>query len=393
MKETLSEKHIRFFKSKNPRTCLSRLAFLSFIIFFVFLQPPVFSEEIITPKDIPPDLIRKIEEEVKSFQKPLKREEYLGIVSKTDEEARKALSQGEKKDIQPCPRDDSAIYYFFSLSMPEEVILRAMRDANKTNRECGQRAVLVLRGFVGNDLKSTIKELSKYLRKIGNDIPVEIDPELFERFGIRAVPQIIKVRGEEVGSIKGDIVSLSYAISRLDEELKDYGLYGRLYPIREEDPLKVFASKQKEIEERLRERLSEIRKRMTVLNKYDGTFEHAKEDRTYYIDPSVTLTNDIYDHQGRIIIHKGTVFNPADYIRLGRYVVIDGNSPKQVEFAIGGDFRKIILISGDLKKLVKNYRKPFYFANDDLIERFGIKRVPVVIEGEGKHVRITEKAL
>ena len=137
----------------------------------------------------------------------------------------------------------------------------------------------------------------------------------------------------------------------------------------------------------------EIRKRMLVLTRYDGKFEHAKEEREYHINPKLILTEDILDPQGNTLFLEGTVFDPTKYVKLGRYVIIDGNSPKQVEFALKGDFKKIILISGNLEKLTRTYEKPFYFANDELIGRFKIRRVPAVIEGEGEYVKVTEKAL
>jgi len=388
---------IRSFNHSASRNCsikLIRLFLVLYLLPFLFNPDPLYPGEILTPKDLSPELIRKIEDAVESFQEPLKKEEYQGIISRTKEEARKTLNQNERVGGESCFSEGAAtIYYFFSFSMPEEVILRAMRDAVKINRECEERVTLILRGFVGNDLKATISHLYKYLQKIGDDIPVEVDPELFERFNVKAVPQILKVKYDDTGLIKGDLVSLSYAISRFSEGLKDYGLYGRVYPIGEEDILKFLASKQKEVEESLKERVSEIRKRMLVLTKYDGRFEHAKEERVYYINPKLILTEDIYDHEGNILFPGGTVFDPTEYVRLGRYVVIDGNSQKQVEFALRGNFKKIILVSGDLERLIKTYGRPFYFANDELIERFRIKRVPAVIEGEGEYVKVTEKAL
>jgi len=385
---------VRPIRSFNCPIKLIPLFLVLYILSFPFNPDPLYPGEILTPKDLSPELIRKIEDAVESFQKPLKKEEYQGIVSRTKEEARKALNQNERVGVESCFSESfSTMYYFFSFSMPEEVILRVMRDAVKINRECEERVTLVLRGFVGNDLKATIGHLYKYLQKIGDDIPVEVDPELFERFNVKAVPQILKLKDDDRGLIKGDLVSLSYAISRFSEGLKDYGLYGRVYPIGEEDILKFFASRQKEVEERLKERLPGIRKRMLVLTKYDGRFEHAKEERVYYINPKLILTEDIYDHQGNILFPGGTVFDPTKYVRLGRYVIIDGNSQKQVEFALKGDFKKIILISGDLERLIKTYRRPLYFANDELIERFRVKRVPAVIEGEGEYVKVTEKAL
>jgi conjugal transfer pilus assembly protein TraW len=359
-----------------------------FFIFPLFSTLYSFGQEIITPKDIPQDLIRRIEEVVEGFRKPLGEDEYRGIISRTKEEAIRTVDYEEE-----CSEGNRNIYYFLSFSMPEEIILRVMKDAVSINRGGGERVSLVIRGFVGNDLRLTISHLYKYFLKVGDDLPIEVDPELFERFDIKAVPQILKIDGDKKGVIKGDLVSLSRAISLFTEELKDYGLFGRLYPIGEEDILKVFASKQREIEDNLRERIPEIRERMLVLRRYDGSFEHAKEDRVYFINPRIILDEDILDDKGNVLIPRGTIFDPTHYVTLGRYVVIDGKSQKQVEFALKGDFKKIILISGNLKDLVKIYKRPFYFANDELIERFRIKRVPVIIEGDGDYVRVTEKAI
>ncbi len=366
---------------------------LFFLVFLTFLLPPPSdSLEVKTLKELPPEILEKVEEAVKSFQEPLKKEEYQGIIRRTEEEVSKSLPQNSERTT--CQgKEINAVYYFFSFSMPEEVILRTMREAVRINRECKEEVTLVLRGFVKNDLKATVSQLYRYLQKVEDDIPIEIDPELFEQFDVREVPVISLVRNGNTGMIKGDLVGLDYAISRFAEGLKNYGTYGKTYPIGEEDILRVFASKQKEIEKKLRERLPEIKKRMLVLTKYDGRFEHAKKERVYYINPKLILTDDVLDHQGNILFEKGMVFDPSRFVRLGRYIVIDGNSKKQVEFALKGDFRRIILISGDLEKLTTIHRRRFYFANDEIIERFKIERVPAVIEGDGEYVRVTEKAL
>lgn len=390
MSQISSEKPTRYFNFSGKHH-LSRLIIFLLIFLFVFCLQSVHSAEILTPDDLPPELMRKIEEAVNSFKKPPPDKEYKGIVSTTEKETKKVLNSDEKDEDNYL--SSASVYYFFSFSMPEEVILGAMRDAIKVNREGKEKVSLILRGFVKNDLRATIEKLYKYLQKVRDDIPVEIDPELFEEFGVKAVPQILKIKNDEMGVIKGDLVSIPYAISRFRDELRDYGLFGRLYSIEEENALKFFESKQKEIEKRLKEVIPEIRSRMVVLNRYDGLFEHAKEDRVYYIDPRVILEDDIYDNWGNIVIPRGTVFDPTEYVKLGRYIVIDGNSKEQVEFALNGEFRKIILISGNIEKLMSSYGRAFYFANDELIERFRIKRVPVIIEGEGKYVKITEKAL
>ena len=132
---------------------------------------------------------------------------------------------------------------------------------------------------------------------------------------------------------------------------------------------------------------------MYVLDKYRDRFAKVEKESVYLIDPTYTLQEDIRDQNGNIVFKKGTKANPADYATLGRYVIIDGNDPKQVEFAIKGNFRKIILVAGDLMKLTAEYRQRFYFVNDQIIDLVKLKRVPVVFEQEGSHVKVTEKKL
>ena len=379
------------FREVLPFRLYSALFFFLLLFFMPLLQSS--SSEVKTLKDLPPETLKEIEEAVKSFQEPLKREEYQGIILRTEEEVSKNLNQTMEKTTCQGKEINAVYYYFFSFSMPEEVILRTMREAVRINRECEEQVTLVLRGFVKNDLKATVSQLYRYLQKIGDDIPIEVDPELFEKLDVREVPVISLVRNGDTGLIKGDLVGLDYTISRFREGLKDYGTYGKTYPIGEEDILRVFASKQKENEKKLRERIPEIKKKILVLTKFDGRFEHARKERVYYINPKLILTDDILDHNGNILFPRGTVFDPSKYVKLGRYIIIDGNSRKQVEFALKGDFRRIILISGDLGKLTKAYRRPFYFANDELIRKFRIERVPAVIEGDGEYVRVTEKVL
>jgi len=59
--------------------------------------------------------------------------------------------------------------------------------------------------------------------------------------------------------------------------------------------------------------------------------------------------------------------------------------------ALSGGYRTMMIISGDLSKLITKHRKRFWFAPDEVLDKFRIRRVPAIIEQEGKLVRITEK--
>jgi conjugal transfer pilus assembly protein TraW len=73
--------------------------------------------------------------------------------------------------------------------------------------------------------------------------------------------------------------------------------------------------------------------------------------------------------------------------------VIDGRDNKQVQLALRGNYKKIILTSGDIQALTQKYKTIFYFINDILIERFKLTHVPAILEQEGRLLRVTEKVI
>lgn len=300
----------------------------------------------------------------------------------------------ENHPVRPELEDKTApVYYFFSFSMPPESIRIAVQDAYDL-RQKGINVVMVIRGFVNNDLRATALAFENLMRESGinSNLPVDIDPPLYEQYGVNEVPVIVSTSRKGTGKITGD-VGIPYALSRFDKDREDHGKLGNTYEIVEEDLMKVIVAKQPIIEEKLRQRIKTVKKEMYVLKKHDGKYEKAVKDRVYYVDPSIVLTEDINDHEGKMLFPKGSKFNPTDHVHLGRYIVIDGNDPEQIQMAMDGVYRKIMIISGDLAKLTTRHRKRFWFVPDDILKRFQIRRVPVIFEQEGKHVRITEKAM
>jgi len=284
------------------------------------------------------------------------------------------------------------ILFFFSFSMPPDSLSRSLLEVMELRRQ-GHNAVMVIRGFVNNDLKATITAYNRLIKEadvMGKDLPINIDPPLFRKYDVNMVPVMIAEYTDIAGRVIGD-VGLPYFLSKMEEAIGDHGKLGHTYPIAEESFLDLIARKQPEIEQKLRQRIEAKKKEMYVLKKHDGHYEKVKEDRTYYIDPAWVAPEDILDHEGNVVIPKGSRHNPADYVQLGRHIVIDGNDPAQVKMALAGNYRTMMIISGDLNKLIRTHRQRFWFAPDELLDKFKIRRVPAIIEQEGKFVRIIEK--
>lgn len=126
----------------------------------------------------------------------------------------------------------------------------------------------------------------------------------------------------------------------------------------------------------------------------------ATQNRTYYVDPSITVPFDIKDHDGRIIHYAGTSVNPLDHMTLSeKLLFFDGDDPIQVEWARGmvdSDplHIKPILINGPVLLLMEKWRIRLYFdQRGQLSERFGILGVPAVIFQDKHRLRVVEYSL
>ncbi|MEW6601891.1 MAG: TrbC family F-type conjugative pilus assembly protein [Nitrospirota bacterium] len=288
------------------------------------------------------------------------------------------------------------LYYFLSFSMPPESIKQAMLDAVRLGKGNDLQITLVLRGLVNNDLKATFMAFYDLRQEngMGIEYPIELNPDSFTKYAVSRVPNIIFESEEKIGRISG--AGIRYALSNFSAEIRDYGKQGDTYEIEEEDFIKFLTDRAKspQVQKKIQNAFRKSMENMYRLRRYDGRFQKAVKDRVYRIDPTVTLTDDLLDHEGNVIFTKGSTFNPADYMTMtGKYIVIDGKDDKQMQLALKGNYRKIILASGDIMALNKKYKTTFYFINDILIDRFQLTHVPAILEQEGRYLRVTEKAV
>jgi len=104
----------------------------------------------------------------------------------------KLLDRAEQHDVLADTSGDngSRFYVFVSFSMPDVTLQRLMQQAERIG------APLVLRGMVENDMNKTRIKVGKLLDadKRGNtsvDGGLNIDPTLYDRFGISVVPAFV----------------------------------------------------------------------------------------------------------------------------------------------------------------------------------------------------------
>jgi conjugal transfer pilus assembly protein TraW len=376
----------------------SRNLFFSFLLFFT-LSPALAAGQappVITPGRLSAGILEDAMKAQSTFLKPSSNAEFTKILSRSRSVSNLPPTQDPGnftlKDYYrdsgrmtlTCrssrPDKGDALYYFFSFSMPGNRIKEVMTEAARTG------AVMVLRGLYGDTIQATAQMLAGIYGKQG--YPVEIDPTLFDDYNIKTVPTILrKKEGKGVWRIEGD-VPIKYALDKFAAASPgDIGVLGPTYPIAETNMLSLIYARLRRVD--WQGKAQEMAGKMFRFKGFD--IPTATSPKTYYVDPSVVLSQDIRDHTGKVIFPAGAAVNPADYVPLtGSYIVINGLKPAQVRLALRGRYRKIMLTKGDLRALIKKYGVPFYVATEAVVERFSISAVPSVISREGRLIKVEQ---
>ncbi|KAA8669054.1 type-F conjugative transfer system pilin assembly protein TrbC [Pantoea dispersa] len=126
----------------------------------------------------------------------------MNITLPDAQQGRVAQMQNEiaagQADQNSATRQTPRAVYFVSLGIPEEGLLPMLSDA----RRFGIPATL--RGLLNNDFRQTAEkmfELSKKDRQAG----VQIDPTLFQQYGIKAVPALVVTCGGKFDVLYGSL--------------------------------------------------------------------------------------------------------------------------------------------------------------------------------------------
>lgn len=190
----------------------------------------------------------------------------------------------------------------------------------------------------------------------------------------------------------GIVLLVTYLVAppcSLQAKPKDLGVYGTLYPIEEVDLLAYIQERAKQVDQ------DQLNKKMRE------DFEHslevslnvpeAKELRTRYVDPSITVTSPVYDHKGHVVAPPGNI-NPLEKIQLTNTIVV----LKESQIGIIHEVKKshknllVLLTDGNLPKAAEKIGQVVYRADNRILERLGVERVPSVITQEGTKLRVEE---
>jgi conjugal transfer pilus assembly protein TraW len=173
---------------------------------------------------------------------------------------------------------------------------------------------------------------------------------------------------------------------------EDLGCFGSTFPIQEQDLLIV-------LKERLAKAWQDQEQKQAIQEAFIAAIQNpkgqnlpkAKALRSFHFDPSMTAHETITDHQGKIIVSKGTRINPLDQCSLSQELLFfDGDDPLQVAWAKTGK-GAWILTKGKPFDLEKTEEKPVFFDQGGfLTKKLGIRSLPAKVSQEGKKLKVEE---
>ena len=178
---------------------------------------------------------------------------------------------------------------------------------------------------------------------------------------------------------------------------RDLGRYGAVYPIVEPDALAEMRSKAAGVDwrkylnrEKMARKIREYKPKELI------RLPAAGHSRTFLADMSYTLDMDIPDGKGGILYPKGYTFNPLDYVRLERtLVIINGSDKRQVEWFRKSPWNKdlnamLLLTDGSYYTLGERLKRPLFYADRLLVTRLKLQAVPSVAVQKGRFIEVRE---
>lgn len=306
------------------------------------------------------------------------------------------MSAGETR----APERTGRVYrVFVSRSMGDA----ALKDLIALSAERKDLAV-VFRGFApGENFGTFQRNLQPLLGALEKDtVPpaVMIDPPKFTEAGVTAVPALAAYDDGKLVAVVQGVTSVEWLANQIQHGARgQLPRQGSVLEITEVDVLQLMLQRASDYDwEAAKSRsLKGFWKRQKFI-----ALPRAIAPRTRLIDPTITVRETIKGPKGEIIALAGTRINPLDTVAFRQRVVIfDGMDRSQVESvkAFKQEGRRVTFITTQLDddrgfehlgELMAEIGAQVTLLTPEIAQRFGVERVPAVIEAKGNRFEVKE---
>ena len=300
-------------------------------------------------------------------------------------------------------------YIFISYSLDRKV-LRAMFDKNRNRDD----VIFVLRGVPeGMGLADGIREMQELAAEKEPVINCILDPTLFEAFGVKAVPTVVRAQGvmkdplkdpagknakpELIAKVEG-LDNDEWLLTQIErKQTGNLGQQGEIFEIAEPDMIKVMMARAAAIDWEAKKEAALAR---VWQNQSFEPLAKAQETITRTLDLSVLVTQDMKDADGNIIHAAGTRINPLDIMPFTQVMMIfdplDENERKVIEHLIRnweqehpGGIISFLVTRIDRDKGWDSYKEitdwldaPIYLLTPEVKARWQLRVTPSIVTAD-----------
>lgn len=290
---------------------------------------------------------------------------------------------------------------FASFSMPDYVLENLLLTAGEKN------ARVIFNGLKRGttNIVETQAALRQYISKanLKNEPLITFDPESFTQYHIKQVPTMINRTETKFSQINGTF-NIDYFM-KLIKDNPDTDIFpsaGTTYPVEERNLIE-------ELEDRSSKYDWEAAKKRALAdtwkNQWMINLPPAVQHKIWYIDPTINVTQDVKDRQGRTLAFAGEKINPLTrFPQKITMIIFDPMKQRQSDWAVtqykkvlgSGKvlpmFTQINSESGwsDLNSLRDRFDGKVFKINKEIIERFHIVATPVLISTEGNNFKVEQ---
>lgn len=174
---------------------------------------------------------------------------------------------------------------------------------------------------------------------------------------------------------------------------KDFGTKGAMFPIVEEGFVYMIERRLKNIDIPKHQKLIQEKAKKQILNPKGFYLPRATRQRSYLVDPTFELKEDIKLPDGKLLYAKGTKVNPLDQMPLDKKIILlDGEDQRQIKWLqdLGqNESDVVILTNGSPIALSDQLNRPIYFDQyKQFTSKFSIDQLPAVVSQENKLIRV-----
>ena len=178
----------------------------------------------------------------------------------------------------------------------------------------------------------------------------------------------------------------------------DLGVVGKIYPVVEPDALDEMQRRAQTIN--IETVLATKKTDFSAYRPKDlHTLPMARAPRTFNVDLTYVVPEDIRDQHGKVVYRRGYAFNPLEVVSLPNTLIfLNAKDPMQKQWFQTSPYSKdisvmLILSDGDLAGLSESLDRPIYYLTNGLASRLNLSAVPSVVKQRGKRLEVQEIAI